>query len=417
MAKSIVLGILMETLGEYIDISREKLKMAVWSGEIELRDLTLKSSALSSLDLPLCVLRGSIKSLKITIPWKNLGKSPTLIQLNGLFASVGPSDDTSFTPDDLRRHSSELKRRILERAERIAYAYVSSELKKKELNRTAASASNKKKAKNASWITSLGVSYAQNVLAKILANIELKLLNIHIRYEDCVVIPGYCISAGITISEIFVVTTDENWVESTISSKPSIMRRSNGIANGSIMHKTATLRNLTVYWNTDLKMSLMDSLHGSASDARWISAMESLIYDDKNKMESSGVQYIFLPPNDINIRVAHNEEHFFQTSLTTDSDITTNTTDLKKKNIDKLICNPQYEKSCHSFACVDKSGNKGNDNTTSIRGSGSGRNNESSEESYDASDDIKLPCLADVSLDMGQLQLAINRKQLHQVRI
>lgn len=42
----------MDTLGEYIDLSREKLKMAVWDGKIEFKNLNLKLKAFNSLDLP-----------------------------------------------------------------------------------------------------------------------------------------------------------------------------------------------------------------------------------------------------------------------------------------------------------------------------------------------------------------------------
>jgi vacuolar protein sorting-associated protein 13A/C len=156
----------MESLGEYVDLSREKLKMAVWSGEIALRDLSLKSTAFASLDLPVHVLKGSLGRLKVTIPWTNLGNSSTVVQLDDIIALIGPSDDRSFTAEDLQRHSSELKRKILEKAAKIAYAYISTELNKKELDR--ADFNEKKKAKRSSWMTSIGVSYIQGIIAKVM---------------------------------------------------------------------------------------------------------------------------------------------------------------------------------------------------------------------------------------------------------
>ena len=408
MAKSVVLGILMETLGEYVDISREKLKMAVWSGEIQLRDLQLKSSALSSLDLPVCVLRGSVASLKIAIPWKNLGKSPTVIQVDGLIAIIGPSDDKSFTSSDLQRHSSDLKRRILERAEKIAYAYISGELQKKELSRMAASAMNKKKAKNTSWITSLGVSYAQGVLAKMLANIELKFRDIHIRYEDCAVIPGFCIQAGITIAEIFVVTTDEDWFESSASNNSRIKRRANG--NGSIMYKTATLRNLAVYWNTDSKISLANSEDGSYEKADWMTRMMGLIYNEKNKTVDSGNQYIILPPNHIEIQLAHNDEHLSDNTSTAAS-----ASNLPQNDADNPSYSAQRYQSCRNSLPIGVSCNRNGEGTVNVEVSECSI--DKSDKSPNIDDDQYLSCLADVRIDMGQLQIAFNGKQLDQVRI
>ena len=93
MAKSIVLGILEETLGEYVELSRDKLKMAVWSGEVELRDLALKSTALERLDLPIHVVNGSLTSLRLSIPWKKLGETPVRILMDGLYAQIGPAND------------------------------------------------------------------------------------------------------------------------------------------------------------------------------------------------------------------------------------------------------------------------------------------------------------------------------------
>jgi hypothetical protein len=366
MAKSIVLGILMETLGEFVEISREKLKMAVWSGEIELRDLGLKSGALASLDLPVNVFHGSLSRLKIAIPWTSLGKSSTTIEMEGLIAYVGPAEDASFTADDLQRHSAELKRKILERAERIAYDFVSGELKKKDLSRSTSSANLKKKLKQTSWTTSVGVAYVQGLVAKVLANIEFKFRNIHIRYEDAVAMPGRLISAGITMDELLIVTTDDNWVELSSSNRlPTLKKKGTDTqVTGSVMYKIATLRNLSVYWNTDSIGPLKDGT-GLHSDARWFEAMRTLIYNDGNRLVScSTTQYIIAPPNLIVIKLAHDSEK------------------LNEKNPHKCIAiNSNF---------VAEATNK-------------------------AKEKDDHTCLADVSVDVGHLQFLANITQMDQV--
>jgi vacuolar protein sorting-associated protein 13A/C len=370
MAKSIVLGILMETLGEFVEISREKLKMAVWSGEIELRDLGLKSGALASLDLPVNVFHGSLSRLKIAIPWTSLGKSSTTIEMEGLIAYVGPAEDASFTADDLQRHSAELKRKILERAERIAYDFVSGELKKKNLSRSTSSANLKKKLKQTSWTASLGVAYVQGLVAKVLANIEFKFRNIHIRYEDAVAMPGRLISAGITMDELLIVTTDDNWVELSSSNRlPSLKKK--GIdtqAFGSVMYKIATLRNLSIYWNTDSIGPLKDGT-GLHSDARWFETMRALIYNNGNKLEScSTIQYILAPPNLIVIKLAHDSEKLNEKSPHKCSTAST----AISSNFVAEATNKAKEKDDHS-------------------------------------------CLADVSVDLGHVQFLANITQMDQV--
>jgi Vacuolar sorting-associated protein 13, N-terminal/N-terminal region of Chorein or VPS13 len=371
MAKSIVLGILMETLGEFVEISREKLKMAVWSGEIELRDLGLKSGALASLDLPVNVFHGSLSRLKIAIPWTSLGKSSTTIEMEGLIAYVGPAEDASFTADDLQRHSAELKRKILERAERIAYDFVSGELKKKDLSRSTSSANLKKKLKQTSWTASVGVAYVQGLVAKVLANIEFKFRNIHIRYEDAVAMPGRLISAGITMDELLIVTTDDNWVELSSSNRlPTLKKKGTDTqAIGSVMYKIATLRNLSIYWNTDSIGPLKDGT-GLHSDARWFEAMRALIYNDGNRLVScSTTQYIIAPPNLIVIKLAHDSEK------------------LNEKSPHK--CSTTGAAISSNFVAEATNKAKEKDDHT---------------------------CLADVSVDVGHLQFLANITQMDQVK-
>jgi hypothetical protein len=366
MAKSIILGILMETLGEYVDLSKEKLKMAVWSGEIALRDLSLKSTAFASLDLPVHVLKGSLGSLKVTIPWTNLGKSSTVVQLDDIIALIGPSDDRSFTAEDLQRHSSELKRKILEKAEKIAYAYISSELNKKELDRAEFNCN--KKAKRSSWMTSIGVSYIQGIVAKVLANVEIKIRNIHFRYEDSSSVPGSLVAAGLTVDELLIVTTDDKWIE----------KAHTGIVNKKIktdttmetsMFKIATLRNLAIYWDIN-GIHISELFENNADDKEWLSIMKSTIYSEKNQIPLLS-NYILLPPNLINIKLAHN----------TDSNI-------DSQNIG--IGNQNQNLSQKTGPLTQK---------TAPRGS---------------KEEDSLPCLADLTVDMGNIYLLVERNQLEQ---
>lgn len=401
MAKSIALGILLETLGEYVEISRDKLKMAVWSGRIELNDMSLKSGALASLDLPIHVYHGSLGSLKITIPWTSLGKSSTVIELDGLVASIGPSDDRFFTAEDLRRHSAELKRKILLRAERIAYAYMSGELRKKELRRTELLTHTKKK-RNTSWASSVGASYVQGLIAKMLANIEFTFRNIHIRYEDGVAVSGRFLSAGITVDELSIITTDENWVEAAAVSHSKAQNNSNSkdtsksrskskgspvnSTPGLVMYKIATLRNVCVYWNTDSDGPLKNGL-GLHSDSKWHKAMRSMIYTDAGTTKGTSCNnYVLAPPNVIIIKVAYDNEKSYEqnSSHRVNSTVTAAGADdadvhaTKDLNAEEFLSHEQRTRDTES------TGNSG--------------------------------CVIDVSVDMGSMQFAAGLEQMDQVR-
>ena len=69
MAKKLLLDVLVRVLGEYVELSEEKLdlNLAVWSGQIVLHDLRLKTDKLLR-NFNLSILHGSIKTLEIIIP-------------------------------------------------------------------------------------------------------------------------------------------------------------------------------------------------------------------------------------------------------------------------------------------------------------------------------------------------------------
>jgi vacuolar protein sorting-associated protein 13A/C len=53
-------------------------------------------------------------------------------------------------------------------------------------------------------------TFANQLLTKILNNLQFSITNIHIRYEDDIS-TNHRFAAGITLSELSAITTDENW--------------------------------------------------------------------------------------------------------------------------------------------------------------------------------------------------------------
>ena len=69
-AKRTLLGVLEATVGQYVDgISTEKLKLGLWSGKVQLMDLSLKAGALDSLMLPIVVESGRVAKISLSVPW------------------------------------------------------------------------------------------------------------------------------------------------------------------------------------------------------------------------------------------------------------------------------------------------------------------------------------------------------------
>lgn len=86
--------------------------------------------------------------------------------------------------------------------------------------------------------------YLDKLAIKVMDNIQLSIVNIHMRYEG-----PY--SFGVTLESLVVATTDENWnatfVDRTESKNPSL-----------VMNKLLSLKNLALYWNTEPLVSSQD---------------------------------------------------------------------------------------------------------------------------------------------------------------
>lgn len=54
-------------------------------------------------------------------------------------------------------------------------------------------------------------SFVEKLAAQIIKNVQLKVKNIHIRYEDRTTNPGKPFCMGITLKSLTMVTTDETW--------------------------------------------------------------------------------------------------------------------------------------------------------------------------------------------------------------
>ncbi|KAI9031000.1 hypothetical protein CLU79DRAFT_842748 [Phycomyces nitens] len=218
MLESVVSTLLNKVLGAYVsNLNYNQLQIGIWSGEVVLRNLRLKREALDKLNLPVDVLHGYLGELTLTIPWSNLKGKPVMININDVYVLAVPRNESTMTADEIKARQQEAKMRKLADAEMIHQPV--------EHTNTAEDAKNE--------------TFANQLMQKILNNLQFSITNIHIRYEDEVSAPGHRFAAGITLNELSAISTDENWIPQTI-----------GDAVNTI-HKLATLESLSVYWNTD----------------------------------------------------------------------------------------------------------------------------------------------------------------------
>lgn len=59
-------------------------------------------------------------------------------------------------------------------------------------------------------------TFVEKLITNIIKNVQLTVKNIHIRYEDKITNPKAPFSLGITLSNLIVESTDENWKKAII---------------------------------------------------------------------------------------------------------------------------------------------------------------------------------------------------------
>ena len=82
MLEGVLERLLLDRLGEYVDLPKDSIQIGVWSGEIILDNVTLRPSCLTRLKLPVDVSLGKLRKMHIKVPWSSLGSSPVKVFLN-----------------------------------------------------------------------------------------------------------------------------------------------------------------------------------------------------------------------------------------------------------------------------------------------------------------------------------------------
>lgn len=226
MAKKLLLNVLVNVLGEFVDINEDNLNLAVWSGKIELNNLKLKADSLLQ-NYNLQINHGFVEKLDITIPWTSLLTSPVQISMEGILLDFGLIDAEKMNRlHALQRLFEEKlqKLKMVEQYAELSLAFKSSEENVKD---------SKKNASNG--------GYFQQWTSQIVDNLEITLKNIHLRYEDSKTFLGTTFAAGLTLQTFEISTCDHNWVPGKAAKQ----------GNDSFVNKLAYMKGLGVYWQTN----------------------------------------------------------------------------------------------------------------------------------------------------------------------
>lgn len=183
------------------------------AGNVVLRNLKLKPDALKPLELPINMAYGKLGTLILKIPWKNIYTQPIVITMENVYVLATPNtDELPYNAARAEQAERDDKRERLSKLD-----------EKRERRRTE---------------TPADKTLVEKFVAKTINNLQLHFKNIHIRYEDTVT-SAVTMTAGVTLGELSVFSTDAEWGQTYRTTVPNRM------------FKLAKLDGLALYVNCD----------------------------------------------------------------------------------------------------------------------------------------------------------------------
>ncbi|XP_072517256.1 intermembrane lipid transfer protein VPS13C isoform X4 [Salminus brasiliensis] len=307
--ESLVSDLLNRFIGDYVEnLDKSQLKIGIWGGNVVLENLRVKENALSEFDVPFKVKAGQVGKLTLKIPWKNLYTEAVVATLDGLYLLVvpGATDYKVFTtPYDAikydaakeERYQQEAKQKELQRIEEAlqmaafkdsqvgefvfnleSYVYkdtLRDKGRKHKKPKKTFRRSKKHDQKPEKPQEEKKDTFAEKLATQVIKNLQVKVTSIHIRYEDDVSDPKRPLSMGVTLSELSLQTTDQNW-------RACILNEA-----AKIIYKLGRLECLCAYWNVNSPIFYRGS---------WEEIVDKLKAGISTKDEElKGYQYIFKP--------------------------------------------------------------------------------------------------------------------------
>ncbi|XP_076984207.1 intermembrane lipid transfer protein VPS13C isoform X2 [Tamandua tetradactyla] len=220
--ESVVADLLNRFLGDYVEnLDKSQLKLGIWGGNVALDNLQIKENALSELHVPFKVKAGQIDKLTLKIPWKNLYGEAVVATLEGLYLLVVPGASIKYDPEKEEKSLQDIKQKELSRIE--------------EALQKAAEKDKPKEAKKDTFLEKLAT--------QVIKNVQVKITDIHIKYEDDVTDPKRPLSFGVTLGELSLLTANEHWT-------PCILNEAE-----KNIYKLIRLDSLSAYWNVNCIVS------------------------------------------------------------------------------------------------------------------------------------------------------------------
>ncbi|XP_041858896.1 vacuolar protein sorting-associated protein 13D isoform X3 [Melanotaenia boesemani] len=213
MLEGLVAWVLNTYLGKYVsNLNTDQLSIALLKGAVELENLPLRKDALREFDLPFEVKAGFIGKITLQIPFYRPHSDPWVISMSQLNLIIGPAQLQEYDGEKEREEERERKKRLLKALE------------------------DKFKSECEQRGESYWYSVTASVVTRIVENIELKIQNVHLRFEDDFSNPEKPFSFGVCI----------NNVSAQNPSKESTQKL--------LRQKQLEIEDFSVYWDTQCEM-------------------------------------------------------------------------------------------------------------------------------------------------------------------
>lgn len=191
--------------------------MFTQTGNVELGNLQIRENALDEFDLPFQLTHGYLGKLVLKIPWKNLYGQPVSAEIEDFYVTISPKQEVAYDAEKERKYDLQFKEAELDKVDAV---------RKLELLQ------NKEQ---------VDKSFVEKLTAQIINNIQIKIANVHLRYEDSTN-AGHPFSIGVTLNDLDIYTTDGDWMKAYISEQVSKI------------YKIAKLNSLSIYLNCNDKV-------------------------------------------------------------------------------------------------------------------------------------------------------------------
>lgn len=215
------------------------------------------------MELPIDVKFGHLGNLTLQIPWSNLKGKPVKVIIEDVYLLAVPIIQENYD------YEKEIERQVALKLRKLA------DLELREQASPTNNVSAEEAAKNE--------SFAESLVTKIVANLQIEIKKIHIRYEDFDnVFTDNPYSIGITLDELSALSTDENWVPKFINNAFEATR------------KVLTLKSLCAYWNTNTNTIFTEDHNALLEKFR-----ESIVNDENLSQFEEFTQFILRPVSGI----------------------------------------------------------------------------------------------------------------------